>query len=116
IKVMGLGYGQTADYVRDIHQLVETEPVMMLLRHGVAGFCLGYVPVLAAVVWIAVRVLRRLKEWLSDLNACSLLYSAIVAFAASVVVGHVLQSPSVSVLAVAVYGQLLGDKAGKELK
>ena len=116
IKVMGLGYGQTADYVRDIHQLVEMEPVMMLLRHGVAGFCLGYVPVLAAVVWIAVRVLRRLKEWLSDLNACSLLYSAIVAFAASVVVGHVLQSPSVSVLAVAVYGQLLGDKAGKELK
>ena len=49
IKLMGLGYGQTADYVKDIHQLVEMEPVMLLLRHGLVGFCLGYIPVLAVV-------------------------------------------------------------------
>jgi len=114
IKLMGLGYGQTADYVKDIHQLVEMEPVMMLLRHGIVGFCLGYVPVLLAVIWIAVRVLRSLKEYLSDLQACSLLFSAMAAFAASVVVGHVIQSPSVSVLAVAIYARLLAVEPGKE--
>lgn len=115
VKLMGLGYGQTADYVKDIHQLVEMEPVMLLLRHGVVGFCLGYVPVLTAVVWIAVRVLRKLKAYLSDLQTCSLLYSAVVAFAASVVVGHVIQSPSVSILAVAIYARMLTGEFGKEL-
>ena len=115
IRLMGLGYGQTADYVKDIHQLVEMEPVMLLLRHGVVGFALGYVPVLSAVVWIMIRVLRKLGAYLSDLKTCSLLFSAVVAFAASVVVGHVLQSPSVSILAVGVYALLLRLEPGKEL-
>ena len=88
---------------------------MLLLRHGVVGFCLGYVPVLTAVVWIAVRVLRKLKAYLSDLQTCSLIYSAVVAFAASVVVGHVIQSPSVSILAVAIYARMLTGEFGKEL-
>ena len=114
IKLMGLGYGQTAQYVKDIHQLVEMEPVMMLLRHGVVGFVLGYVPVVTAVLWIVLGFFRRMKDSLCDLRCCSLLFSAMVAFAASVVVGHVIQSPSVSILAVAVYGHLLTGFTGKE--
>lgn len=109
VKLMGLGYGQTADYTRDIHQLVEIEPVMLLLRHGIVGLCLGYVPVLAAVLQIAVLVLKRLRVLLADLGRCSILYSAMVAFAASVVVGHVLQSPSVSILALAIYSHMLTE-------
>lgn len=110
-KLMGLGYGQTAFYSRDIHQLVEMEPVMLLLRHGVVGLCLVYGPVLAAVFLVLRRALRDLGAYLSDLRRCSLLYSALMAFAASLVVGHVLQAPSVSVLALAVYSRLL---AGRE--
>ena len=115
IKFMGLGYGQTADYVKDIHQLVEMEPVMMLLRHGLVGFCLGYIPVLAVVCWLIAAVLRRLRACLCDLGCCSLLYSAVLAFAASVVVGHVIQSPSVGILAAAIYASLLRNVSGKEL-
>lgn len=114
IKLMGLGYGQTADYGKDIHQLVEMEPVMLLLRHGLVGLLLGYVPVLAAVLKIMILVLKRLNAYLSDRKTCSLLFSAVVAFAASVVVGHVIQSPSVSILAVAVYACLLTQEPGKE--
>lgn len=114
IKLMGLGYGQTPDYVKDIHQLVEMEPVMLLLRHGIVGFCLGYVPVLAVIGWLIVTVLRRLRSCMSNLRCCSLLYSAVVAFAASVIVGHVIQAPSVSMIAVPVFAQLMQCVGRKE--
>ena len=116
IKLMGLGYGQTADYVRDIHQLVEMEPVMLLLRHGAVGLCLGFVPVLAAAVWLLISVLRKWRQCLCSLNCCSMLYSAAAALAACVIVGHVMQSPSVSIIAVSVWAQLLGTVCGKELQ
>ena len=116
VKLMGLGYGQTADYVRDIHQLVEMEPVMLLLRHGVVGLCLGFVPVLAAAVWLLISVLRKWRQCLCSLNCCSMLYSAAAALAACVIVGHVMQSPSVSIIAVSVWAQLLGTVCGKELQ
>lgn len=109
VRLMGLGYGQTAAYIRDIHQLVEIEPVMLLLRHGVIGLCLGYGPVLAAVLRIILLVLKRLRVLLTDLGRCSVLYSAMAAFAASVMVGHVLQSPSVSILALTIYSHMLTE-------
>ena len=87
---------------------------MLLLRHGLVGFCLGYVPVLAVIVWLIVKVLRQLGACLCDVGCCSLLFSAVLAFAASVVVGHVLQSPSVSLPAAAIYAQLLRTVSGKE--
>ena len=60
-------------------------------------------------------LLRRLRACLCDLGCCSLLYSAVLAFAASVVVGHVIQSPSVGILAAAIYASLLRNVSGKEL-
>ena len=87
---------------------------MLLLRHGIVGFCLGYGPVLAVIGWLIVTVLRRLKDCMASLRCCSLLYSAVVAFAASMIVGHVIQAPSVSMIAVPVFAHLLQTVGGKE--
>ena len=111
-KLMGLGYGQTADYVKDIGQLVEMEAVMLLLRHGFVGFLLGYAPFLAIAVYLIADFFRRIKGRMSSLAYCSWLYSAMVALATSLIVGHIMQSPSVCVFAAAVYGQLLCMTAG----
>ena len=107
VKLMGLGYGQTADYRKDIGQLVEMEAVMLLLRHGIVGLLLCYVPCLAAAGCVIVGFFRKLKQHMASLTYCSLLYSAMIALAASLIVGHVVQAPSVCIFAAAVYAQLL---------
>ncbi len=105
-KLIGLGYGQTPDYTKDIVHLVEMEPLALLLRHGIIGLFVYYIPCLILAFWLMFRFFRKLKTWLADLTYCSVLYSAMVALAASVIVGHILQTPSVSLFVAMIYGQL----------
>ena len=104
IKLLGLGYGQRPGYEKDVEQLVEMEGLMFLIRHGIVGFCVFYLPWLGACLWLIVRFFRQLKQRMGSLLYCSVLFSTMVALAASLIVGHIFQATSVSLFAVLLYG------------
>lgn len=106
-KLIGIGYGQAPHHQREIVHLVEMEPLALLLRHGIVGFALYYVPCLAIALWVIVCFFRRPKTRLADFAYCSNLFSALTALAASIIVGHILQTPCVSIFVAMVYGQLI---------
>lgn len=106
VKLLGLGYAQAPGYTREIIHLIEMEGPALLLRHGMLGFLLYYVPYLGAVAWLIFQFFRRLKTRMGDFTYCSLLYGAMLAFAASMVTGHTLATPCVSLVAALIYEKL----------
>ena len=76
VQLLGLGYAQLPDYQRPVTRLIEMEGAAMLLRHGVVGFLLYYVPFLAVTVALLVPFFRRLKSRMADFTYCCLLFSA----------------------------------------
>ncbi len=105
-KLLGLGY-VSRDPGRDISHMIEMEGPAMLLRHGVLGFALYYVPFLGVSLYLLFKFFRHFARNLKDLRYCSLFYAVAVAFAASMVVGHVLAPPCTSLLAALLYEKLL---------
>ncbi len=95
-KLLGIGYGDTAAYSRSIQFMVELDPVALLVRHGIAGFLLCYVPYLAGIFWLIVQFFRHPLQRLASLEYSTYLYAALVSFAISTVAGHALVSPAVS--------------------
>ena len=83
------------------------EGVALLLRHGIVGFLLYYVPFLAAAAVLLFQFFRRLKARMTDFTYCSLLFSAMMACATSLIAGHTLASPSVSLMVAILYGKLM---------
>lgn len=61
VTLFGLGYAQLSSYVRPVTHLIEMEGVALLLRHGLVGFLLYYVPFLAAAAALLLQFFRRLK-------------------------------------------------------
>ena len=107
IALFGLGYAQLPSYQRPISHLIEMEGVALLLRHGIVGFLLYYVPFLAAAAVLLFQFFRRLKARMTDFTYCSLLFSAMMACATSLIAGHTLASPSVSLMVAILYGKLM---------
>ena len=107
ITLFGLGYAQLPSYQRPISHLIEMEGVALLLRHGIAGFLLYYVPFLAATAALLFQFFRRLKARMADFTYCSLLFSATMACATSLIAGHTLAAPSVSLMVAILYGKLM---------
>lgn len=101
-KLLGIGYADCAAYSREIHFMVEMDPFSILVRQGILGFLLYYVPYLAAVLYLIVQFFRRPLKRLASLEYCSYLYSALAAFAISAIAGHALVSPAVSTFILAV--------------
>ena len=79
----------------------------LLLRHGLVGFLLYYVPFLAAAAALLLQFFRRLKTRVADFSYCTLLFSAMMACATSLIAGHVLVSPSVSLMVAILYEKLI---------
>ncbi len=103
VKLLGLGYAPMPGYTRDISHLIEMEGTSLLLRHGIAGFLVYYVPYLGLIAYAVVQFFRRLKTRMGDFLYCSYFYSTLMAFAASLVAGHVLVSPAVSLFVAILY-------------
>ena len=107
VTLFGLGYAQLSSYVRPVTHLIEMEGVALLLRHGLVGFLLYYVPFLAAAAALLLQFFRRLKTRVADFSYCTLLFSAMMACATSLIAGHVLVSPSVSLMVAILYEKLI---------
>lgn len=95
-KLLGIGYANVASYGREVHFMVEMDPLALLLRHGVAGFLLYYTPYLAFLVWAVAQFFRRPAQRFSSLDYCTALYAVLMGFAISTVAGHALVSPAVA--------------------
>lgn len=106
-KLLGLGYLSHPSSSRDITRLIEMEGPALLLRHGIVGFLLCYVPFLIATVYLLFQFLKRLRYRLMDFNDCSLMYSVLMAFATSMIAGHALETPCVSLFVALLYEKLL---------
>ncbi len=96
IKLFGIGYGNAESYGRSIQFMIEIDPLGILIRQGIVGFVLYFIPYLAFIVYAIVQFLRRPAQRLSTLRYCTYLFSTLAAFGISVIAGHALVSPAVS--------------------
>ena len=101
-KLFGVGYANAPCYDRRIDFMIELDGLAILIRHGIVGFALFFLPYAAAVVWLIVAFFRNAKAILSSLRRCTLLYCALAAFAISLLAGHVLTAPAVGIFMLAV--------------
>ena len=96
ILFFGIGYGNVESYGRSIQFMIEIDPLGILIRQGIVGFVLYFVPYMAFIVYACVQFFRRPAQRLGSLKYCTYLYSTLAAFGISVIAGHALVSPAVS--------------------
>ena len=101
-KLFGVGYANVESYGRSIEFMIEIDPLGILIRQGIVGFALYFLPYLAFIIYAIVRFFRRPALRLSSLKYCSYLYSTLAAFGISVIAGHALVSPAVSTFMVVI--------------
>ena len=101
-KLFGIGYANAPCYARRIDFMIELDGLSLLIRHGVVGLALFFLPYAAAAVWLIVGFFRNAGKLLGSLRRCTMLYSALAAFAISCMAGHVLTAPAVGIFMLAV--------------
>ena len=101
-KLFGIGYADAPCYARRIDFMIELDGLALLIRHGIVGFLLFFLPYVLVILRLLIAFFRRPGAVLSDLRRCTLLYSALAAFAISLVAGHVLTAPAVGIFMLAV--------------
>lgn len=112
-KLLGIGYATAPSYSREVYFMVEMDPLAMLVRHGVIGFLLYYVPYLAFLGWAVVQFFRRPLQRLSSLTCCTALYCTLVGFGISTIAGHALVCPAVATFVVVVGLELWNQIQGQ---
>ncbi len=106
-KLLGIGYADSYAYEREIDKAIELDGVSLLVRNGILGFLLYFVPYAALIVYFIIQFFKRPLKRLASLKYCSYLYGALIAFAISFIAGHVLGAPAVGTFMVAVTANLL---------
>lgn len=106
-KLVGIGYADTDAYQREINRSIELDGLSILIRNGVLGFLLYFVPYLAAIVYFIIQFFKHPLKRLSSLKYCSHLYAGLVGFATSFIAGHVLGAPAVGTFMLVVTFNLL---------
>lgn len=114
-KLLGIGYANAAAYSRAMYFMVEMDPLSMLIRHGVVGFLLYYVPYLGFLGWAIGQFFRRIGQRMSNLQYCTALYCTIVGFGISTIAGHALVAPAVATF-ILVVGLQLWDQTLEQNK
>ena len=82
--------------------MIEIDPLGILVRQGIIGFALYFIPYLAFIIYAIVQFFRRPGQRLASLKYCSYLYSTLAAFGISVIAGHALVSPAVSTFVIVI--------------
>ena len=95
-KLLGIGYANVPSYSRNVHYMIEMDPPSILIRHGILGFVLYYVPYLAFIVYSIVQFFKRPAQRLGSLCCCTALYCTLAGCAISAIAGHVLVAPAVA--------------------
>ena len=106
-KLLGIGYANAAAYSRPMYFMVEMDPLSMLIRHGIVGFLLYYVPYLGFLGWAIGQFFKRIGQRMSSLRYCTALYCTLVGFGISTIAGHALVAPAVATFLLVVAFQLL---------
>lgn len=106
-KLLGIGYADVPSYGRSIEFMIEMDPLGILIRQGILGFLVYYVPYLVAIIYVIIQFFQRAAQRLSSLKYCSYLYSTLAAFAISAIAGHALVSPAVSTFVLIISFRLL---------
>lgn len=105
-KLLGIGYANAAAYSRPMYFMVEMDPLSMLIRHGVAGLLLYYIPYLGFLGWAIGQFFKRPAQRMSSLRYCTALYCTIIGFGISTIAGHALVAPAVATFLLVVALQL----------
>lgn len=105
-KMLGIGYANADAYSRSMHFMVEMDPLSMLIRHGVVGFLLYYVPYLGFLGWAIVQFFHHTGQRMSSLCYCTALYCTIIGFGISTIAGHAIVAPAVATFILVVALQL----------
>ena len=95
-KLLGIGYADVASYGRSVEFMIEIDPLAILVRQGILGFVLYYIPYIAFILYAIVQFFRHPFRRMASLKYCSYLYSTLAAFGISAIAGHALVSPAVS--------------------
>lgn len=106
-KLLGIGYADVASYGRSIEFMIEMDPLAILVRQGIVGFLLYYLPYLAALAYSVVQFFRHPIKRMASLRYCTFLYASLAAFAISTIAGHALVSPGVSIFVLVLLLRLL---------
>lgn len=104
--LLGVGYATAPSYSREMYFMVELDPLAVLVRHGIVGFVLYYVPYLWFIGWSVVQFFKRPAQRLASLSYSTTLYCTLAGFAISVIAGHALVSPAVATFILVVGMQL----------
>ena len=105
-KLLGIGYANAPGYTHDVEKMIEVDPLALLVRQGVVGFAMYYLPYLGFILYVVVSFFRKPGKRMSSLVYCSYLYPTLVAAGISVVAGHALVTPSVSIFVLAISSNL----------
>ena len=105
-KLLGIGYANADAYSREIYFMVEMDPLSMLIRHGIIGFLLYYIPYLGYLGWAVGQFFKRPAQRMSSLPYCTALYCTVVGFGISTIAGHALVAPAVATFILVVGLQL----------
>lgn len=95
--------------------MVEMDPLSMLIRHGIVGFLLYYIPYLGFLGWSIGQFFKRPGQRMSSLRYCTALYCTIVGFGISTIAGHALVAPAVATF-ILVVGLQLWDQTQEQNK
>ena len=101
-KLFGIGYANADCYGRRIDFMIELDGLSHLIRHGVVGFLLLFLPYVLVVMHLVIAFFRRPAATLRSLRRSTFLYAALAAFAISLLAGHVLTAPAVGIFMLAV--------------
>ena len=107
VKLFGIGYIQMDRYKYQMERMVEMDPLLILIRHGILGICIFLLPILALMVWVIVRWLQHPLKNLQDLRYCTYIYSFLIIIVMSFVAGHTLPVPSVSYYVILIIMQIV---------
>lgn len=114
--LLGIGYATAPSYSREMYFMVELDPLGILVRHGIVGFVLYYVPYLIFIGWSIVQFFKCPARRLGSLRYATTLYCTLAGFAISVIAGHALVSPAVATFVLVVGMQLWFQTEGQRLK
>lgn len=107
VTLFGLGYAQLSSYVRPVTHLIEMEGVALLAAPRACRFPSVLRSLPGSGSCFTASVLPAIETRVADFSYCTLLFSAMMACATSLIAGHVLVSPSVSLMVAILYEKLI---------
>lgn len=116
-KLFGLGYVSSLNGEIVESKLVEIDYIDIAFNHGIIGFLIIIIPLLVVIVDSIKEFFSNFKNNILDFKLILILYSVLIGFGISMIAGHVITAPAVSIfLNLSLMEMLEHLKANRELK